>query len=171
MVTRHNLVYSIAAAQRILGIKTGLYQVEEWAFVVWVRGKNFCQFVSKKLFKKHFSDRRREEGKMIDLVIDPQNDRHFTAMGGNGIYELHANDRGVDCTCEDYKNQCRIFGSGARLCKHGYAVLGHLGFSSLSEYIERGRGSGRVDLNNVPVMLSNGARSSSQPRLRGRSVD
>ena len=169
MVTRNNLVYSIAAAQRILGIKTGLYQVEEWAFVVWVRGKNFCKFVSKKLFKKHFADRRRVEAQNIDLIIDDQDASHYTALGSSGFHHLHTHDQGVNCTCEDFKNQVHILKRG--ICKHGYAVLNHLGFDSLSDYLERDRTYERVNLDNVPVVLSNGARSSSQPRVRGRSID
>ena len=169
MVTRNNLVYSIAAAQRIIGIAQRIFEVREWAWVILVRGPGFCQFMSKKLFKKHFADRRRVEAQNIDIAIDAQDASHYTALGSS-IYHLHAHDQGVSCTCEDFKNQVHIL-KREGICKHGYAVLSHLGFDSLSDYVERDRGYERVNLDNVPVMLSNGARSSSQPRVKGRSVD
>lgn len=163
MVTRHNLVYSIAAAQRILGIKTGLYQVQEWAHVVWVHGANFCRFVSKKLFKKHFADRRREEAKKIN-IFDGEGKGHYYAQGSkNDLYEIYVHKSGIACNCEDFRNQATFF-KREGICKHGYAALNLLGFSSLSEYLER-------DREPIPVMLSNGSRSSSEPRNRGRSVD
>lgn len=166
MVNRNNIVYSIAAAQRILNIKTGLYQVQEWTHVVWVHGKNFCRFISKKLFKKHFADRRRAEAQNIDLLIDSQDDRHFTAMGSNGVYQIHTHDVGIKCTCEDYKNQIRIIGKG--VCKHGYAVLNHLGFDSLADYLERDRTCERVpSIQDAPLYIPpRGERTE-----RGRSID
>ena len=170
MVTRNNLVYSIAAAQRIIGIAQRIFEVREWAWVILVRGPGFCQFMSKKLFKKHFADRRRTEAQSIDIVIDDRDASHYTAIGSS-IYQLHTHDQGVICTCEDFRNQVRLLNAKHSICKHGYAVLNHLGFNSLSDYLERDRGYEKVDLDNVPVALSNGARSSSQPRVKGRSVD
>jgi predicted nucleic acid-binding Zn finger protein len=166
MVTRHNIIYSIAAAQRILGIKSGVYEIRVWAWVVLVRGLNFCRFMSKKAFLKHFADRRREEGKNIDLVIDDQDDRHFTALGKKNFYQLHTTPIGVNCTCEDYSNQIQFFGKA--VCKHGYAVLSHLGFNTLTEYLERDRTCERLpDISQAPVRIPPcGERTS-----RGRSID
>jgi hypothetical protein len=166
MVTRNNLVYSIAAAQRILGIAQRVFEVREWAWVVLVRGPGFCRFMSKKLFKKHFADRRREQAKSIDLVIDNDNANHYTALGKSSFYQLYARADRVTCTCEDYKNQSNILGRG--ICKHGYAVLNHLGYESLSDYIERDRTCERLpNIDHAPVRIPpRGERTS-----RGRSID
>jgi SWIM zinc finger len=166
MVTRHNIIYSIAAAQRILGIKSGVYEIRVWAWVVLVRGLNFCRFMSKKAFLKHFADRRREEGKNIDLVIDDQDASHFTALGKSNFYQLHTQDDRITCTCEDYKNQFSFF-KGKGLCKHGYAVLSHIGYESLSDYVQRDRTYEKVDISQAPVRIpERGERTS-----RGRSID
>ena len=160
MVTRHNLIYSIAAAQRILGIKTGLYKVEEWVHVVWVHGAGFCRFMSKKLFKKHFADRRKEEAKNVNFYTE--NNIDFTAYGNSGSYAVKALDKEVTCTCEDYKNQSRFLKRG--VCKHGYAALNHLGFNSLQDYIERDRTYQRIP-HDAPLYIP------PRQRVRGRSVD
>jgi hypothetical protein len=39
----------------------------------------------------------------------------------------------VFCTCDDFNNQLEFWGRGC--CKHGYAVLAHLGFGSLRDYM------------------------------------
>ena len=172
MVTRSNIIYSIAAAQRILNIKSGLYDVQEWAFVVWVRGKNFCKFVSKKLFKKHFADFRKKQAEKVNLVVDPNNAKEFKAVGNSGLYTLKVEDKAVTCDCEDYRNQIFHLRAKHSTCKHGYAVLFKLGFSSLSDYIERDRTCERVDVfKNAPVSLSNGSWTTANPRPKGRSVD
>ena len=172
MVTRSNIIYSIAAAQRILNIKSGLYDVQEWAFVVWVRGKNFCKFVSKKLFKKHFADFRKKQAEKVNLVVNPNNSKEFNAAGSAGTYTLNAEDKAIKCTCEDFRNQVFILKTKHSTCKHGYAVLSHLGFKSLSDYIERDRTCERVDVfKSAPVSLSNGSWTTANPRPKGRSVD
>ena len=40
------------------------------------------------------------------------------------------------CNCSDYKNQSYAFETSEVCCKHIFAVLGYLGFSSLSEQIQ-----------------------------------
>ena len=52
------------------------------------------------------------------------------ANGNNYLIEL--NGKNAECGCEDYKNQLAFFGKGA--CKHIYAALFSIGFSSLGEY-------------------------------------
>lgn len=166
MVTRTTIIYSIAAAQRILNIKQGLYDVQEWAWVVWVRGKNFCRFMSKKAFKQHFIDHRKRAAQEIDLVINHQDSSKFTALGKSGNYQLTTTETGIVCTCEDYRNQLYHIGMG--VCKHGYAVLNHLGFSSLSSYVDTQQENPRATM--PDVRLSN-QRPDGKRAPRGRSVD
>ncbi|MCX5964888.1 MAG: hypothetical protein NT070_17680 [Cyanobacteria bacterium] len=105
MVTRSNIIYSIAAAQRILGIAQRIFEVREWAWVVLVRGPGFCRFMSKKLFKKHFADFRKKQAEKVQLVANPNNSKEFKATGSAGTYTLNAEDKAIKCTCEDFRNQ------------------------------------------------------------------
>lgn len=171
MVTRDNLIYSIAAAQRILGIKTGIYQVQEWAWVVWVRGVNFCRFYSKKVFCKHFVDRRKEQAKAIEVVQNPSNENEFKAISKSNTYRLETQADRVTCTCEDYRNQRNILGGG--ICKHGYAVLFQIGFTSLKDYLDREVITARIPEpeNRSHMGYVTYQRKSGEPRRKGRSVD
>lgn len=161
MVTQFNLIFSIAAAQRILG--RSVYEVRVWAWVVLVRGVGFCRFMSKKDFLNHFADRRKAESKKITVVVNPRNENEYKVVDKD--YTLKVFHSEISCNCEDYKNQLRYIGKG--ICKHGYAVLNHLGFSSLSTYIET-KEAPRATM--PPVRLSN-QRADGKRAPRGRSVD
>ena len=165
MITQKTLIYSIEAAKRILNIKSGVYEVQEWAWVIWVRGTGFCRFMSKKVFQKHFADRRKEAGKSIFVSVDTHDNSHFIAQGSKDFYELFTHDSSVSCNCEDFKNQMRFIGKG--VCKHGYAVLNFLGFGSLAEYVDRDRSYEKVPSLQIPCYIPpKGERTS-----RNRSID
>jgi hypothetical protein len=176
MVTKSNLVYSIAAAARILGKK--IFEVRHLPFVVLVRGllangQKFCRFVSKQAFRNHFVDRRKEEAKRIDIVVNPHNQNQFSAISNqsSSIYKLEAQADRIACTCEDYRNQRNILKGG--ICKHGYSVLNHLGFTSLSDYLSRESSTARIPepREQPDIGYVTNRRSSGEPRRKGRSVD
>jgi hypothetical protein len=160
MATLNTIVYSIQAAQRILNLKSGVFKVQEWAWVVLVVGKNFSRFMSKKLFKKHFVDHKKEQSKTIQII---QNSRsQFAAKSNDKIYQLEATRNAVTCNCKDYTNQLSIIKQAC--CKHGYAVLNTLGFDSLSSYL-----SSKIDSQDLGFVTNH--RLTSEPRKIGRSVD
>lgn len=176
MVTKLNLIFSIASAIRILGKK--IFEVRVLPFVVLVRGlldngQKFCRFVSKRDFLNHFADRRREAAKEINIIVDVDDSNLFMAFGNadnSKVYKLSKELRAIDCSCEDYRNQKSFIQRG--ICKHGYAVLSHLGYSSLKEYVQRD-----TTIERVPAVEDSGMgwvtnkRSSSEPQRKGRSVD
>jgi hypothetical protein len=138
MVTRENLVFSISAARRLLGVAQGVsIQIREFFKVVWVwvKGKR-PTFVSKRAFKQHFVDRRRAAARALTATQWIDQPKYFTVRNEskNSIYQLEAFPDRIECDCEDYRNQIEFLGRGC--CKHGYAVLNTLGFRSLGHYIE-----------------------------------
>jgi len=170
MTTSNTLVYSIEAAKRILNLKSGVSKVVEWAWVVLVVGKNFSKFMSKKLFKKHFVDHKKEQAKTIEIVQDSRS--QFTAKSGTKVYQLEATQTAIRCTCEDYRIQLGTIGQA--VCKHGYGVLNTLGFDSLSSYIADRKHSPQAQVSrasSMPQVSIPNSRSSSEPRKKGRSVD
>jgi len=135
MVTGMSILYSAAAVRRILGLSSSAkvqIQIFDLVVWVWVKGKR-PTFISKKLFKSHFATWRQEQAKGLKLgnswqgnfqVLNPKTERQ---------YIVEARSSGVFCTCEDFNNQLDFWGRGC--CKHGYAVLNHLGFGSLGEFL------------------------------------
>jgi len=137
MVTRTNILYSIAAVRRILGLADRvMVQIREfgWVIWVWVKGRR-PTFISKKLFKQHFVDRRKAEAKGLTVTQNVFNKNEFTVRNEakKSAYQVTAGNGVISCECEDFNNQINFFGRAA--CKHVYAVLGILGHSSLKDFV------------------------------------
>lgn len=135
MVTHTNILFSVSAVRRMLGLDSkAAIQIREFFRViwVWVKGKR-PTFISKTAFKQHFVDRRKVDSK--DVRVRVTEDGSYTAFSliSGRQYSLEINEKAIACTCEDYHNQIQYFGRG--VCKHGYAVLNFLGFNSLKDYV------------------------------------
>lgn len=136
MVTSQNILYSASAIARIFNVAaSAVVKFEIWATGVWVYVKGMRpRLVSFKAFKQHFVDRRKSEAQSLQVVRAPM-------VGGYVVrnpkkdsqYIATPTPTGIECACDDYKNQVQFFGKGC--CKHGYAVLAQLGFSDLRSYI------------------------------------
>jgi hypothetical protein len=138
MVTRENLVYSASAAARILGIvqSHSPIMVKEWVSVIWVWVPGYRpRFLSKAAFKKHFVERRKAAARTLLVTQHIMDDTSFTVRNEakDSIYTVQKFPSSLMCDCEDYRNQVQFLGRGC--CKHSYAVLNHLGFNSLSSYL------------------------------------
>ena len=137
MVTAFNILYSAAAVRRLLGLRSSAQvELKEFAKViwVWVKGKR-PTFISKAVFKQHFAEWRKVQSKGLKVTerLDCPNTYTVRNLHKDSTYILETRADGVFCTCDDFNNQLEYFGRGC--CKHGYAVLRHLGFGSLRDYI------------------------------------
>ena len=141
-----SFVFTKSAALRLLDA-TCINDLQVWANCIWVKFykqvgsklKCFVRFVSKSKFYNQFAIDRKYRSKTISVTQNVFNQDQYSARSSRGddLYHLEVLDSAITCTCEDYKNQTLFFGVHAsKLCKHGYAVLSKLGFSSLAEYIE-----------------------------------
>ena len=136
MATRSTFIYSAAAIRRLMGLPNSVpVQIREFLNVVWVWVKgDRPTFVSKAKLKRHFVERRQAEAQTLEVTNWLQTPARYTVTnpqsGSRHIVTEHA-DR-LACDCEDYHWQQRFLGRGC--CKHGYAVLNHLGFDSLSSF-------------------------------------
>lgn len=137
MVTASNIIYSKSAAARILGIFYPQHiVVKEFKASVWVWVRGYKpQFMSKTVFRDHFVQRRQEASKALKVSEQLFRPRCYTVTNPTKCtsYEVKAFNHGVKCECDDYHNQIEFLGKG--VCKHGYAVLAHLGYDSLSNYL------------------------------------
>jgi len=132
--TRQQLLYSASATRRILNLPPDVpVRVQEFSKVIWVWVKG-CRptFISKQVYHQHFVDRRREAARALLtyrtvegwVVLNPLK---------NTTYQVKTYKTHLSCTCEDYRNQ--VYFLGRACCKHCYAVLAELGFTSLREYL------------------------------------
>lgn len=136
MINPVSFIYSMAAAARMLGVKVSqICGFHKWWKVcwVWVKGQR-PTFISLSAFRLHFVERRQQEAK--HFLVTKLGSQHYQVANPykDTNYKVWAFHDGLDCECEDYKNQVKFLGKAC--CKHCYAVLNTLGFDRLSDYIE-----------------------------------
>lgn len=138
MVTKRNLIYSIAAARRIIGGVFPIVRVEKWFKVCLVVFEGCrARFMSQRVFLQHFVAWRKRQAIALTVTPDPSVRGTFLVENAakSSQHLVHAFGRsGIGCSCEDAENQLKFLGRRG-CCKHGYAVLNHLGFDSLRAYI------------------------------------
>lgn len=138
-MTPETLVYSAAAIARILecpakhitNITVGADYVQcqrKGEAIAMPRQALHNEFVR---FRQVNGDRLRELGL---VTRESQTVFQVQSQKLNETYHLELTPSAVHCSCEDYQQQTSILGKG--VCKHGYAVLGALGFRTLSQFQE-----------------------------------
>lgn len=138
MMTAQNILYSVSAARRILGIYYPeiKVQIQVWKKViwVWVEGRR-PTLISKSKFRQQFIEWRQLQSRDVAISRHPRLRHTFIVQNpkSNSTYEVVASSDRVHCQCEDYRNQVKFFGNGC--CKHGYTTLNYLGYSTLREYL------------------------------------
>jgi hypothetical protein len=141
MTTAQNLVYSKAAAARILNIDPLLIKnLEIWQNIILVRiCDRRAKFISKKDFRQHFADWRRARSKNLEVKPHLFRKEVFTVHNPykDTRYQVTVRPKELVCNCDDWANQKEMLGKAC--CKHCYSVLNHLNYSSLKEYIEKSR--------------------------------
>ena len=139
MTNARNLIYSIAAAARILKIqKESIKALEIWQKVVLVKiHHQKAKFISRKDFCQHFADWRKSRSNELKATPHIYNKELFTVHNPHQDtrYQVSVHPQELICNCEDWANQKEHLGKAC--CKHCYSVLNYLNYSSLSEYVEQ----------------------------------
>jgi hypothetical protein len=131
-------IYSITAAIKILKRKD-ICKLEVWARVIFIKfNSGQARFVSKKDFWIEFHQSRKERSK--DLIV---------GYYGRDLYQVSSQSKlepyfvslgdDIQCECADFANQVKSKFKHP-MCKHGWALLNHLGFNSLTAYIQSNQG-------------------------------
>ena len=138
-----NLFFNLASVARIAEVPIdSIDRFEVWEKVtmcVFKKGRGLRpRFLSNMLFYSSFVEDRKSRSKSIQVTQNLFANRVYTARNptNGNTYTVIASDA-IECQCADYRAQLAFIGKGC--CKHGYAVLRSLGFSSLSDFqaIER----------------------------------
>ena len=139
MTTARNLIYSIAAAARILKIqKEKIKSLEIWQKIVLVKIHNQkARFISRQEFCQHFADWRKSNSQNLKATPYEHNPELFSVSNPdkNVRYQVSLRPDELICNCQDWSNQKEHLGKAC--CKHCYSVLNYLNYESLKEYIER----------------------------------
>ncbi len=87
-------------------------------------------------FKQLFVSDRQARSKSLTVTKHLNSGLNYTVRNeDNGHrYQVNLTSNAVRCECADYQKQIEAIGKGC--CKHGYGVLGVLGFTSLADYID-----------------------------------
>ena len=127
-------IYSITAAARILNRKD-ICKLEIWAKVIFIKFKSGqARFMSKKDFWIEFHHSRKERAKELTVSHYGHDLYQVSSQSKADPYLVSANDD-IQCECTDYAEQVKAKFKHP-MCKHGWALLGYLGYSSLSAYIQ-----------------------------------
>lgn len=129
------MIYTVSNARRILGSLWKNIKIQTWWKVVWVvaEGKR-PTLVSKKRFLQAFVDFRKQQSRQLEVTRNLVVADRYTVRNPvkESTYQVQLGEA-IACGCEDFAQQIEAFGKGC--CKHLYATLNTLGFSSLNEYI------------------------------------
>jgi hypothetical protein len=152
MITSTSILFSASSVRRILGLKpSAAVSFRVWAYVIWVHVPGSRPtMISKRAFYQHFAAHRQQQGQQLraDGKVSRISGTRYTidsnkAESGFYMVELHP-DR-VACECHDYGNQIQFFGRG--ICKHGYAAIGQLGLTTLSDYLRAAEQAKAINAN------------------------
>jgi hypothetical protein len=144
-IPNSKLFYSAAAIGRILEVGArNITEVQVKGDLVHFRYQNEARTLPKQALLNEFVRFRQTNGdRLRELGLLTQDSQtRFSCKSqkkvrkGEGTetetYLIEVTAQGVNCTCEDYAKQKEEINTG--VCKHGYAVLGYLGFRTLAEF-------------------------------------
>lgn len=126
-ITATSLLYTRAAAQRITG--RTVERIEVWAIAIQVIPKHGSpRLYSKKIFRRHFADFRKERGSKIThehiQQIHPRRWAIQSCSDPSKFYAVEWKNADLICSCKDYRLQAEA-NFRIKCCKHIYAVLNH----------------------------------------------
>lgn len=138
-----------SAIQQLVGDDATVKSFEKWDKVYFVQFWNYSPtFVSIKkvlyLASLSLAKQRREKAQTVTVKPHPVHAKTFVARaeGLDTSYFIYLDHDGMGCQCKDFRNLQVGLNQRNVACKHIYAMLNHLGYSSLSAYVNEGRKGG-----------------------------
>jgi hypothetical protein len=147
MFTKATRVFNKSAAARIMGVAVSqVIRVQEFINCVLVVGRKFCRFVSKMAFMRDYAKLRQENAKTVAVtlqvpvkaglvVTDCESRPEANKPHSTHVVSLNTVSKNYYCTCEDFERSPEL-GMIKPPCKHVYATLTTLGYSSLRDFLK-----------------------------------
>lgn len=150
----NNLIFSKAAALRILKVATKIEAVRIFKGAVQVtyltKNGRCSTFLSKSQFFDDFLTFRQEGAKTVTVsqwgAGSYQNHYSCHSSKSERIYTVKLLAGLAMCECPDYEEQHRQLGNAKPGCKHVIATLNHIGYGSLTEYMDTMAQRAKADL-------------------------
>jgi hypothetical protein len=135
------LIYTFSATARILEIKTdgiGTLSPQDGGCQVKLKDRPWTIFIPQTEYLKVFVNDRKARARSLVATQHLDDGSRWTVWNPNNgnRYLLTATPDFIHCECDDWGEQFRAFGSQMVCCKHGYAVLSRLGFTTLKDYLK-----------------------------------
>lgn len=137
-------IYTKASAAKLLGLK-----VTDIEFVYPMEGDrcmvglfNDGIILTKAEFIKVMTSDRKARSRQIKVTQNVFKPEVFKARNDSRTYNVELYRDCITCQCEDYQGQASAFNSQQVACKHSYAVLNHLGYGSLKDYLKYQKSQG-----------------------------
>lgn len=135
------LLYTFAAAAQIIGID--INQIDnlipyELGCQVILKNKSWSILIKQTDFLVQFVNIRKARARALVATqyLDDNNQSTVWNEANNNRYHLTVTTEFIYCECPDWQRQHEVFGHEKVCCKHSYAVLARLGFSSLRDYLK-----------------------------------
>lgn len=146
-----NQLYSKTSAANILSVKPeDISQLEVWENCIFVKIKGTGgRMISMKKFKKSFVESRKSRSTELEVIPVPlcgsfvvknskRNTQYLVYLIGDSRGNKYSR---IECGCQDFsrqiKNNPEFLGSEYACCKLIYAVLNHIGYSNLRDFIKK----------------------------------
>jgi hypothetical protein len=133
-------IYSESRAARILNIKKSeiefVVAINEIECLVGLFNKSVR--LSKSQFIGIMVSDRKARSNYLDVTKQVNKVDMFTVRNesSESVYQVKTGVDHLECECKDYQYLSDDFGTLKVACKHIFAVLGHLNFDSLKDYIK-----------------------------------
>jgi hypothetical protein len=147
MFTKATRVFNKSAAARIMGVAVSqIIRVQEFLNCILVIGRHFCRFVSKMAFMRDYAALRMSNAKTVAVtlqapiksglvIMDCESRPEANKPHSEHTVNLNTVSKNYYCTCEDF-TQAPELGAIKPPCKHVYATLTTLGYSSLRDFLK-----------------------------------
>ena len=140
MTQNDRYLFTKARSASLLGVKESAI---EFVYVcgngqVLIGLFNDSIYLTEQEFKVSYATERKERSQGMKITQRLDNDFTFTARNENKqtAYKIECYTDEIKCNCPDYEISTKVMGTNKVACKHIYAVLGHLGFGNLKEYLK-----------------------------------
>jgi len=139
MTSDDNYIYTKARAALILGKKNTeiefVYVVGDGYVLIGLFNDSI--YLTEKDFKVSYAQERKARSRALTVTQRLDDECMFTVRNENKktAYTVDCLGQALRCNCPDFDISTKVMKTDKVCCKHGYAVLGILGYGSLKEYI------------------------------------
>jgi len=154
MTKNDRYIYTMSRAARLLGVKESaiefVYNCGDGQVLIGLFNDSI--YLTEREFKVSYGQERKERSQGMKVTKRLDNDFSYTARNEDKqtAYKIDCFTDHIRCNCPDFEISTQVMNTNKVCCKHGYAVLGMLGFASLNDYVKA-----QKEKTNIKDIISN----------------